>query len=149
MCLTTQKSGQPKDILNPSVQFSPSVMSDCDPVNHSTPGLPDLHNQLPESTQTHVHRVGDAIQTSHPVSSPFSACPQSFPASGSFQMSVLHIRWPKNWSFNFNISPSMNIQDRFTLGLTSWISLQSKGFSRVFSNTTVQRYQFFCAQLSL
>ena len=52
---------------------------------------------------------------------------------------VLHIRWPKYWSFSFSISPSMNIQDWFPLGLTGWISLLSKGLSRVFSNTTVQK----------
>ena len=56
----------------------------CNPMNRSTPGLP-VHHQLPESTQTRVHRVGDAIQPSHPLSSPS----QSFPASGSFQMSQL------------------------------------------------------------
>ena len=61
----------------------------CDPMNQSTPGLP-VHHQLPEFTQTHVHRVSDAIQPSHPLSVvPFSSCPQSFPASGSFQMSQL------------------------------------------------------------
>ena len=63
----------------------------CDPMNHSTPGLP-VHHQLPEFTQTHVHQVSDAIQPSHPLSSPSppaSSCPQSFPASGSFQMSQL------------------------------------------------------------
>ena len=69
-----------------SVQFSRSVVSLCDPMNCSTPGLP-VHHQLPESTQTHVHQVNDAIQPSHPVV-PFS-CPQSFPDSGSFPMSQL------------------------------------------------------------
>ena len=63
--------------------------------------------------------------------------------------SVLHIRWPKYWSFSFNISPSMNIQDWFPLGWTGWVSLQPKGGSRVFSNTTVQKHQFFSTQLSL
>ena len=71
-------------------------------MNHSTPGLL-VHHQLLESTQTHVHRVSDAIQLSHPLSS-FS-CLQSFPASRSFQMSQL-FRWPKYWSFSFSISPS-------------------------------------------
>ena len=60
----------------------------CDPMNHSTPGLP-VHHQLPEFTQTHVHRVSDAIQPSHPLSSPFSSCPQSLPAAESFPMSQL------------------------------------------------------------
>ena len=65
-------------------QSSPTL---CDPMNRSTPGLP-VHHQLPESTQTHAHQVGDAIQPSHPVV-PFSSCPQSLPASGSFPMSQL------------------------------------------------------------
>ena len=66
-----------------------------------------------------------------------------------FSDSVLHMRWPKYWSFSFNISPSSEIQDWFPLGWTGWISLQSKGLSRVFSNTTVEKHQFFGAQLSL
>src|SRR5574340_592833 len=73
-----------------SVQFSSVAqlcLTLCDPMNHSTPGLP-VHHQLPESTQTHVHRVGDPIQSSHPVI-PFYSCPQSFPASESFPMSQL------------------------------------------------------------
>ena len=75
-------------------------------------------------------------------------CLQSFPASGSFQMS-LRIWWPKYWSFSFSIILPMNIQDWFPLGWTGWISMQSKGLSRVFSNTTVQKHQFFGTQLSL
>ena len=63
--------------------------------------------------------------------------------------SVLHIRWPKYWSFSFNISPSNEHPWLICLGWTGWISLQSKGLSRVFSNTTVQKHQFFSAQLSL
>ena len=62
--------------------------------------------------------------------------------------STLHMRWPKYWSFSFSISLPMNTQDWFPLGWTSWISLQFKGLSRVFSNTTVQKHQFFGAQLS-
>ena len=88
-----------------SVQFS-SVAQPCltlwHPMDCSTPGLP-VHNQLPEPTQTHVHWVGDAIQPSHLLSSP-SPSLLSFPASGSFLMSL--IRWPKYWTFSFNISPS-------------------------------------------
>ena len=61
---------------------------------------------------------------------------------------ALHIRWPKYWSFSFNISPSMDTQDYSPLGWTGWISLQSKGLSRVFSNTTLQKHQFFGIQLS-
>ena len=63
--------------------------------------------------------------------------------------SVLHIRWPKYWSFSFSISPSNEYSGLISLGLTGLISLQSKGLSRVFSNTTVQKHQFFSAQLSL
>ena len=74
-------------------------------MNYSTPGLP-VHHQLPETTQTHVHRVGDAIQPSHPLSSPFP--PTSiFPSLRVFSnKSALRIRWPKYWNFSFNISPS-------------------------------------------
>ena len=69
-----------------------------------TPGLP-VHHQLPESTQTHVHCVGDAIQPSHPLSSPLPL-PSIFPSIRVFSNeSNLHIRWPKYWSFSFNISP--------------------------------------------
>ena len=73
-------------------------------MNHSTPGLP-VHHQLPEFTQTHVHRVGDAIQPSHPLSS-LLLLPSIFPSIRVFpNESALHIRWPKYWSFSF-ISPS-------------------------------------------
>ena len=63
--------------------------------------------------------------------------------------SDLHIRWPKYWSFSFSISPSNDTQDWSPLGWTGWISLQSKGLSRVFSNITVQKHQFFSSQFSL
>ena len=77
----------------------------CDPTNHSKPGLP-VHHQLPESTQTHVHRVDDAIQPSHPLS-PLLLLPSIFPSVRVFSNeSVLRISWPKYWSFSFNISPS-------------------------------------------
>jgi len=91
-----------------SVQFS-SVSQPCptlcDPMNCSTPGLP-VHHQLPEFTQTHVHRVGDAIQPSHPLPSP-SLLPPIPPSIRVFSNeSTLRIRWPKYWSFSFSISPS-------------------------------------------
>ena len=74
-------------------------------MNHSTPGLP-VHNQLPETTQTQVYHIGDAIQPSHPLSSPH--LPSSiFPSIRVFSNeSALPIRWPKYWNFSFNISPS-------------------------------------------
>ena len=90
-----------------SAQFS-SVLSHvrlCNPMNLSRPGLP-VHHQLPEFTQTHVHRVSDAIQPSHPLSSPSPAAPIS-PSIRVFSYeSILHMRWPKYWSFSFSISPS-------------------------------------------
>ena len=71
-------------------------------MNHSTPGLP-IHHQLPESTQTHVHQVGDAIEPSHPL----LLLPSIFPSIRVFSnKSALRIRWPKYWSFSLNISPS-------------------------------------------
>ena len=84
---------------------SQSCMTLCDPMNYSTSGLP-VHCQLPEFTQTHVHQVGDAIQPSHPLSSP---SPPTFNLSQHqvfSNESVLHIRWPNYWSSSFSISPS-------------------------------------------
>ena len=96
----------------------------CNPMNHSTPGLP-IHHQLPESIQTHVHWISDTIQQSHLLSSPLLA--SMFPRIRVFSNeSALRIRWPKYWSFSFSI----------------------KGLSRVFSNTAVQKHQFFGTQLS-
>ena len=121
----------------------------CNPMNRSTPGLP-VHHQLPKSTQTHVHRVGDAIQPSYPLLSPSPHALKSFPASGSFQMSQLFTS--SGQSIRVSASTSVlpvNTQYWSPLRWTGWISLQSKGLSRVFSNTTVQKHQFFGAQLSL
>ena len=76
--------------------------------------------------------------------------PSIFPSIRVFSNeSVLHIRWPKYWSLSFSISPSNEYSGLIPLGWTGWISLQSKGLSRVFSNTTVQKHQFFGTQLSL
>ena len=103
-----------------------------------------------EFTQTHVHWVGDAIQASHPSVITFSSCLQSFPAWGSFQMSQLFASGDQSIVVSASTSvPPMNTQVCSPLGWTGWISLQSKGLSRVFSNTTVQKHQFFSAQLSL
>ena len=82
-----------------------SCLTPCDPMNCSTPGL-TVHHQLLESTQTHVHQVGDAIQPSHPLSSPSPPALNSSQHQGPSSESALHIRWPKYWSFSFNISPS-------------------------------------------
>ena len=118
----------------------------CDPMNRSTPGLP-VHHHLPEFSQTHVHRVGDAIQPSHPLSSPLPPAPNPSQHQSLFQwvftwggqstgVSALALFLPKNTQV---LSP---------LEWTGWISLQSKGLSGVSSNTTVQKHQFFGAQLS-
>ena len=125
-----------------------SCLTLCNPMDCSTPGFP-VHHQLPELTQTHVNWVGDAIQPSHPVI-PFSSCLQSFPASGSFPMSQLFEAGGQSNGISASASVlAMNIQDWFPWGWTGWISLQSKGLSRVFCNTTVQKCRFFAAQLSL
>ena len=116
----------------------------CDPMNYSTPGLP-VHRQLPEFTQTYVHWVRDAIKTSHPLLSP------SWPA-----LNLSSIRVFSNKSFfpsggqSTEVSATaslfpMDIQDWLPLGWTGWISLETKGLSRLFSNTTVQKHQFFGA----
>ena len=80
-----------------------SCLTLCDPMNQSTPGLPVRH-QHPEFTQTHVHRVSDAIQPSHPLSSPFPPAPN--PSKHQSLFLTLHMRWPKYWSFSFSIIPS-------------------------------------------
>ena len=118
----------------------------CDSFDCSTPGLP-VHQQLTEFTQTDVHWVSDAIPTSHPLS-PFSTCLQYFPALGSFAMSQLFTSGGQSIGISASTSVlPMNTQD-WSLGWTGRISLQSKGLSRVFSNTTVQKHQFFHSQLS-
>ena len=130
-----------------AAQFSHSVVSLCDPTDCSRPVFP-VHHQLPELTQTHVHRVSDAIQPSHLLLSP---SPPAFNLSqyqGLFQESVLRIRWP-DWNFSFSINPT-NEYSRLISFRIDWLDLlQSKGLSRVLSNTTVQKYQFFGIQLSL
>ena len=111
----------------------------CDPMDCSTPGFPVLHHLL-KLAQTHVHWVGDAIQPSHPLLSPSPPAFSIFRDQGLF-------KWVSS-SASASVLP-MNIQDWFPLGLTGLISFHSKGLSRVFSNTTVQKHQFFGAQLSL
>ena len=77
----------------------------CNPMNHRTPGLP-VHHQLLEFTQTHIHRVGDAIQPSHPLSSPSPPAPNPCQHQSLSNESTLRMRWPKYWSFSFSIIPS-------------------------------------------
>ena len=138
-------------LISKIVQFS-SVAQSCltlfDPMDCSTRGFL-LHHQLLESTQTHVHWVSDAIQPSHPLSSPSPPALNLLLASGSFQISQLFTSGGQSIGVSASASVlPMNTQDWSPLGWTCWISLQSKGLSRVFSNTTVQKHQFFGAQLS-
>ena len=111
------------------------------------------HARLPCPSPT-LGACSNSCRWCHPTISssvvPFSFCPQSFPASGSFQMSQLFASGGQSIGVSASTSVlPMNTQDRFPLGWTGWISWQSKGLSRVFSNTTVQKHQFFCIQLSL
>ena len=91
--------------------------------------------------------IESVMPSSHLIVVPFSSCPQSLPASGSFQMSQLFTSGGQSIRVSTSVLP-MNTQDWSPLGWTDWTSLQSKGLSRVFSNTTVQRHRFW-AQLSL
>ena len=111
-------------------------------LDYRTPGFP-VHHQLLKFTQTHFYWIGDAIQLSHPLSSPL-LLPSIFKSIRVFSNeSVLHIRCQSiGVSASASVLP-MNIQDWFPLGWTGLISLLSKGLSRVFSNTTVERHQFF------
>ena len=120
----------------------------CNRMNCSTPGFPELRYLL-EFAQTHVHWVNDAIQPSHPLLSP-SPLTSIFPSIRVFSNeSALHIEWPEYWISASTSVLSMNTQDWSSLGQTSWSPLQSKKLSKVFSNTTIKKYQFFGAQLSL
>ena len=124
--------------MKKTVQFSSvaqSCLALCDPMDCSMPGFPVYH-QLSELAQTHVYGVGYAIQPSHPLLSPSPVFDLS---SGSFQMSQLYASGGQSIGASASASVlSMNIQDLFPLRWTRLTSLQSKGLSRVFSNTTVQ-----------
>ena len=131
-----------------SVQSLSCVGLSATPMDCSTPGFP-VHHQLLELAQMHVHWVGDT--SNHFIlSCPLLLLASIFPSIRVFpNESVICIRWPKYWSFSFSIVFPMIIQDWFPIGLTSLIFLMSKGLSRVFSNTTVQKHQFFGTQLSV
>ena len=136
--------------ISKSVQFSCSAVSDClrphglqharPPCPSPTPGV--YSNSFPLSWWCHPTISSSVI--------PFSSCPQSFPASGSFQISQLFPSGGQSIraSASTSVLP-MNIQDWIPLGWTGWISLQSRGLSRVFSNITIQKHQFFGTQLFL
>ena len=130
--------------FSPVAQLCPTL---CDPMNRSTPGLP-VHHQLPEFTQTHVHWIGDAIRPSHPLLSPFPPAPNPSQHQSLFQW--VNSAWGGQ---STGVSALASFLPKNTQGWslsewTGWISLQSKRLSRVFSNTTVQKHQFFGTQLS-
>ena len=132
-----------------SVQFSRSFVSDSLwPHGCSTPGFP-VHHQPLEPAQTHVHWVGDAIQPSHPLV-PSSSYLQSFPASGSFPMSRFFTSGGQSIGVSASTSGfSVNIQDWFPFRIEWFDLLAVQGILRVFSNTTVQKDQFFLWCLAL
>ena len=128
-----------------SVQLLSRVWLFVTPWTAARPASPSITNSTP--------RIYSNSRWYHPTISssvvPFSSCPQSFPASGSFQMSQLFPRGGQSIGVSASASVlPMNTQDWSPLGWTGWISLQSKGLSRAFSNTTVQKHQFFGTQLS-
>ena len=136
-------------VQSSSVQFSCSVMSDSlqpHELQHARP-------PCPSPTLGAYSNSGPLSRRCHPATSssvvPFSSCPQSFPASGSFQMSQLFTWSGQSTGVSASASVlSMNTQDWSPLGWTGWISLESKWLLRVVSNTTVQKHQFFSTQLS-
>jgi len=125
----------------------------CDPMNRSTPGLP-VHHQLLEVTQTHVHRVSDAVQPSHPLSTPSPLAPNPSQHQGLSSESTLHMRWPKSWSFSFSIIPSNEPPGLISFRM-DWLDLLAvqgtlKGLLQHHSSkaSILRRSAFFTVQLS-
>ena len=141
---------------HPSLQLSSVAQSCptlCDPMNCTTPGLP-VHHQLPESAQTHVHRVGDAIQPSHPLSSPSPPVINLSHIRVFSNESALRIRWPKYWSFSFNISATNEYPGLISFRM-DWLDLLAvQGTPKSLlqhhsSNASILRHSaFFTVQLS-
>ena len=133
-----------------SVQFSCSVVSDSlqpHESQHTSPPCPSPPPRVYSNSRPLIWWCHPAISSSVVL---FSSCPQSLPASGSFPMSQLFSSSEQSIGVSASVSVlRMNTQDWSPLGWTGWISLQYKGLIRVFSNTTVQKHQFFGAQLSL
>ena len=130
--------------LSSVAQLCPTL---CDPMDYSTPGFPVHHPSWSLLKLMSIESVmpSNHLILCHPLLFPPSISPSSRVFSSEL---VLHIRWPKYWNSASSSVLPMNIQNWFPLGWTGWITLQSKGLSRVFSNTKVQKHQFFCAQLS-
>ena len=132
---------------------SQSCLTLCDPMNRSTPGLP-VHHQLPEFTQIHVHRVSDAIQASHPLSSPSPPAPNPSQHQVFSNESTLRMRWPKYWSFSFSIIPSKEIPGLISFRM-DWLDLLAvQGILRSLLQhrsskvSILRRSAFFTVQLS-
>ena len=121
------------------ISVAQSCLAFFNPMNHSTPGL-SIHHQLPEFTQTHIDRDGDAIQPFRPLLSP-SLLPVIPPSIRVFSNeSTLRMRWTNYWSFSFSISPSNEHPGLISFRM-HWLHLLAvQGVSRVFSNTTVQKH---------
>ena len=133
-----------KLLVSSVAQLCPTL---CDPMNHSTPGLP-VHHKLPEFTQTHVHQVSDAIQPSHPLPSP-SFLPPIPPSIRVFSNdSTLCMRWPKYWSFSFSISPSNKYSGLISFRM-DWLDLPAvQGTLRSLLQHRSSKASIFGAQLS-
>ena len=124
-----------------------SCLTLCDPMNHSTPASLSITNlQSPPKPMS----IESVMPSNHFIlCPPLLPLPSIFPSIRIFSSeSALRMKWPKYWSFSFNISPFNEHPGLISFRMTGWISLQSKGLSRIFSNTTVQKHQFFGAQLS-
>ena len=141
--------------IKKTLQFSSvaqSCLTLCDPMNCSTPGLP-VHHQLPEFTQTHVHRVRDAMQPSHPPSFPFLPAANPYQHQSLFQWVNTSMKWPKYWSFSFNIIPSKEIPGLiFRMDWLDLLAVQGtlKSLLQHHSSKTSipRRSAFFTVQLS-
>ena len=125
----------------------------CDPMNHSTPGHP-VHHQHLEFTQTHVHRVSDTIQPSHPLSSPSPPAPNPSQHQSLFNESTLHMWWPKYWTFSFSLIPSKEIPGLISFRM-DWMDLLAvqgtlKSLLQHHSSkaSILRRSAFFTVQLS-
>ena len=134
-----------------SVQFSSvaqSCLTFCDPMNLSRQASLSITNSQRSSKPMSIELM---MSSNHLIlCCPFSSCPHSFPESGSFQTNQLFTSGSQSVGVSASTSVlPMNIQGWYPLGWAGWISLQSKGLSRVFSNTTVQKHQLFSTQLSL
>ena len=119
----TQSKKWAKELIVHFSSVAQLCLTLCDPVNHSTPGFP-VHHQLPESTQTDIHWVGDAIQPSHTLSSPSPPAPIPLSITVFSNESTLPMRWPKYWSFSFSIVPSKEIPNLLQNGRLDLLAVQ-------------------------